>query len=257
MAEQLGSNYYNTPYKFNGKELDEETGLYYYGARYYDPRTSIWLSTDPLAEKYKNLSPYIYVGNNPIVAIDPDGRGILNVIGNLFRRAKNGIKNIFCSTCDPHREESVYQSWKNPDPTTMLFMNILGIGNDDGNRKGIYTFYKDENIQFDKNSAVILEISKGKLDKLAKELKDKNVKKITLTGNSNVKVNEKGENVKNDDIIEVDDVKMTVRELKLKRAEAVKEYLKSQGVKDSKMDVKAGVDAKMNTEITIQKKIKP
>ena len=104
---------------------------------------------------------------------------------------------------------------------------------------------------------MILEISKGKLDKLAKELKDKNVKKITLTGNSNVKVNEKGENVKNDDIIEVDDVKMTVRELKLKRAEAVKEYLKSQGVKDSKMDVKAGVDAKMNTEITIQKKIKP
>lgn len=39
MAEQLGSNY-NSPYKFNGKELDETTGLYYYGALYYDPKLS-------------------------------------------------------------------------------------------------------------------------------------------------------------------------------------------------------------------------
>ena len=37
----------NTPFLFNSKELDEETGLYYYGARYYDPKTSLWLSTDP------------------------------------------------------------------------------------------------------------------------------------------------------------------------------------------------------------------
>ena len=34
------SNTERTPYLFNGKELDEETGLYYYGARYYDPKTS-------------------------------------------------------------------------------------------------------------------------------------------------------------------------------------------------------------------------
>ena len=46
--EELSSSaMLNTPYLFNGKELDEETGLYYYGARYYDPRTSLWLSTDP------------------------------------------------------------------------------------------------------------------------------------------------------------------------------------------------------------------
>ncbi|PQL89472.1 hypothetical protein C4S77_12585 [Apibacter adventoris] len=51
---------WNTPYLFNCKELDEETGLYYYGARYYNPRESVWLSTDPLAEKYPNISPYAY-----------------------------------------------------------------------------------------------------------------------------------------------------------------------------------------------------
>ena len=42
-------NEYNNPFKYNGKELDEATGLYYYGARYMDPKTSIWLSVDTLA----------------------------------------------------------------------------------------------------------------------------------------------------------------------------------------------------------------
>ena len=73
MAEQLGSNYYNTPFKFNGKELDEETRLYYYGARYYDPRGSIWLSVDPLAEKYPGVNPYAYCMQNPVRFIDPIG----------------------------------------------------------------------------------------------------------------------------------------------------------------------------------------
>jgi len=64
----------STPYKFNGKELDEETGLYYYGARYMDPRTSVWISVDPLAEKYPNISSYVYCADNPVKYVDPDGR---------------------------------------------------------------------------------------------------------------------------------------------------------------------------------------
>jgi RHS repeat-associated protein len=64
---------WNTPYKFNGKELDEETGLYYYGARYYNPRTSLWISVDPLAEKYAGISSYAYALNNPVKLIDPTG----------------------------------------------------------------------------------------------------------------------------------------------------------------------------------------
>jgi len=46
------SNQQRTPFLFSGKELDEETGLYYFGARYYDPRTSVWQSPDPILEKY-------------------------------------------------------------------------------------------------------------------------------------------------------------------------------------------------------------
>ncbi|WP_303850146.1 RHS repeat-associated core domain-containing protein [Apibacter mensalis] len=67
------NNSWNTPYLFNGKELDEETGLYYYGARYYNPRESVWLSVDPLAEKYPNVSPYAYTFQNPINYTDPTG----------------------------------------------------------------------------------------------------------------------------------------------------------------------------------------
>ncbi len=67
------NNTWNTPYLFNGKELDEETGLYYYGARYYNPRISLWYGVDPMAEKYPAHSPYCYTMNNPVMLIDPDG----------------------------------------------------------------------------------------------------------------------------------------------------------------------------------------
>ncbi len=54
-------NNQNNPYLYNGKELDAETGFYYYGARYYDPKSSLWLSVDPLAEKMPDFSAYAYV----------------------------------------------------------------------------------------------------------------------------------------------------------------------------------------------------
>lgn len=61
------------PYKFNGKQFDEETGLYYYGARYMNPITSIWYGVDPLMEKYKEVSAYIYTLGIPIKLTDYNG----------------------------------------------------------------------------------------------------------------------------------------------------------------------------------------
>jgi RHS repeat-associated protein len=61
--------------KFTGKERDAaETGLDYFGARYYDSWRGQWLSLDPEAEKHPHLGPYNYVSNNPINAFGPDGR---------------------------------------------------------------------------------------------------------------------------------------------------------------------------------------
>ena len=71
------NNTWNTPYLFNAKEFDEETGLYYYGSRYYNPRFSFWLSTDPIEEKYPNITSYCYVASNPVKFIDPDGNDIV------------------------------------------------------------------------------------------------------------------------------------------------------------------------------------
>jgi len=66
----------NTPVfhpDFTGKEKDSETGYYYFGARYYNPDLSLWLSVDPMADKYPNLSPYNYCAWNPMKLIDPNG----------------------------------------------------------------------------------------------------------------------------------------------------------------------------------------
>ena len=82
------------PYLFNGKELDSETNLTYFGARYLDMKTSLWLNTDPLSGynpiqetehhidgqhnggiyNYSNLNTYIYTYQNPVKYIDPNGK---------------------------------------------------------------------------------------------------------------------------------------------------------------------------------------
>jgi RHS repeat-associated protein len=99
-VEEVRAGEEKTPFRFTGKRLDEETGLYYYGARYLDPQTSRWLSTDPAVGEYIPSAPvneaarnrngnlpgmggvfnYVnlhvshYAGNNPVKLTDPDGR---------------------------------------------------------------------------------------------------------------------------------------------------------------------------------------
>ncbi len=71
----------------------EETGYSYFGARYYSPEISVWLSVDPLASVYPSTSSYMYCLGNPIVLIDPDGRSaspILDEAGNLLGTDNQG-----------------------------------------------------------------------------------------------------------------------------------------------------------------------
>ena len=60
-------------YTFSAKEKDSETLLSYFGARYYTSDLAIWLSVDPMSDKYPSLSPYTYCANNPIKLVDPNG----------------------------------------------------------------------------------------------------------------------------------------------------------------------------------------
>ena len=60
-----------------GKEKEEETGYGYFGARYMDHELmTMWLSVDPLADKYPNISPYAYCAWNPVKLVDPDGKEV-------------------------------------------------------------------------------------------------------------------------------------------------------------------------------------
>lgn len=74
-------------YGFNGMERDDEMkgsgNSYDFGARMYDSRLGRWMSLDPLQAKYSSFSPYCFVANTPLIAIDPDGRDIYFVNRNL------------------------------------------------------------------------------------------------------------------------------------------------------------------------------
>ena len=63
---------------FSSKERDVETGLSYFGARYYSSDLSIWLSVDPMSDKYPSLSPYVYCADNPVRCVDPNGEDIVD-----------------------------------------------------------------------------------------------------------------------------------------------------------------------------------
>ena len=83
-------------YSFNAKELDEETGMYYYEARYYKP--PVFTSRDPMFEKYFWMTPYAYCANNPVKYVDPSGEDISTHVdkdGNVIASYDDGNLGVF------------------------------------------------------------------------------------------------------------------------------------------------------------------
>jgi RHS repeat-associated protein len=141
-----------TPFRFTGKERDGETGLYYFGARYLNPQTSMWLSADPAmgeyipqapindeAKKhnenlpgmggvfnYVNLHAYHYAGNNSVKLVDPGGE-YLAIAGD-----EDTAKNIL----DKMNSASFYkyEMQKLGDDTYLLYRSENSEVNRDGSR---------------------------------------------------------------------------------------------------------------------------
>jgi len=138
-------NIYQTPYLFNGKELDEETGLYYFGARYYDPELSNWLSIDPLAYQYTSWSPYNYTKNNPIKIIDPDGRDTIDVV-------KNDLGKWEIANTKIAKGDDVFRVSNCQETKTYTFsegqyanrMSVLNLENESDYTLGVYHLSGDE-----------------------------------------------------------------------------------------------------------------
>ena len=70
IVEKLSGGDEGVRQKYTGKEYDEDSGLYYFGARYYDPILGRFLSPDPAWQYH---SPYVYGANDPLAGRDPDG----------------------------------------------------------------------------------------------------------------------------------------------------------------------------------------
>ena len=82
-------------FTFSAKERDPETGLSYFGSRYYSSDLSVWLSVDPMSDKYPGLSPYVYCADNPVRCVDPNGEEI-----GIPPYIKDAIANAITTTAE-------------------------------------------------------------------------------------------------------------------------------------------------------------
>jgi RHS repeat-associated protein len=118
-VEQRSVTSYYTPYTFSAKERDTETGYSYFGARYYDADISVWLSVDPLSDKYPSMSAYMYCAGNPVMLVDPDGREVK--YNSLIDRVFVALAFVFDS-----RFRENYKILKRSEETYMYRHNNQG-----------------------------------------------------------------------------------------------------------------------------------
>ena len=106
-------------YTFSAKERDPETGLSYFGSRYYSSDLSVWLSVDPQAAKYPSLSPYVYCANNPVKLVDPDGEEI-DWVENLTSGEVIWMQDVTCQENTPDGYRYIGAKYDLPDGSGSL-----------------------------------------------------------------------------------------------------------------------------------------
>ena len=103
----------HSSHTFSAKEKDVETGLSYFGARYYSSDLSIWLSVDPMSDKYPSLSPYVYCADNPVRLVDPNGCELWkpDEEGNLVAQQDDDYKSLaFMLNCSDRKAKKLLAS---------------------------------------------------------------------------------------------------------------------------------------------------
>ncbi len=124
-------------FTFSAKEKDVETGLSYFGSRYYSSDLSIWLSVDPMSDKYASLSSYTYCANNPVKLVDPNGEELTDfydiATGEHLEHIEDGIDEAIAihrivydayvkeGTLDENKDKIGYSLGKNSD-----FVDLAG-----------------------------------------------------------------------------------------------------------------------------------
>ena len=149
LQNQMAFNFksFSSRFRFNGKEWDEETGNFYYGARYYDPQVSVWLSVDPLASEFPHVSPYNFSLNNPINLVDPDGMAPvgpgyykasvnLRMVGFWIRHAYEAEKIGFANNSTNISSNSARFSSRGASPSSPTSVLTYGVGGNGKTQKG-------------------------------------------------------------------------------------------------------------------------
>ncbi len=136
-----------TIFTFTGKERDEETSYSYFGARYYDSDLSgLFLSVDPMSDKYPILSSYAYCAWNPVKLVDPNGMEISTLIdqdGNVVAVFNDG-------------DNGVYQHQRNADGSSVTGCQLSKRAAKDGSscggvRIGETEYWDEFNMEMKKN----------------------------------------------------------------------------------------------------------
>ena len=134
---------------FTGKEKDSETGYGYFGARYMDHELmTMWLSVDPLADKYPNISPYAYCAWNPVKLVDPDGREAFDEYGWW----KNKITNKMEWAPDIHSQKELNDKYGKGAGTYKgltheengTYYSLFGTKEKSNSKQGMFTKKMDE-----------------------------------------------------------------------------------------------------------------
>ncbi len=125
---ESGSGY---RYGFNGKENDDEingnNNAIDFGARVYDSRLGRWFNTDPMKNKYPNLSPYNFTMNNPILLTDVNGEDVgVTIEGHKITLTSTIYITGYGADISKKEYDLAYAAWSQADKNKSTFTDASG-----------------------------------------------------------------------------------------------------------------------------------